>query len=127
MSEKQVDQYIAKFPPETQEQLEAIRAIIRKAAPKAEEVINYAMPGYKMNKVIVWFAGYKSHVGFYPTPGPIKEFAAALKRYKTTKGAIQFPLEEKIPAALVTKIVKYRLKEDAEQVKIKPVTKNKRS
>lgn len=113
----EVDRYIAQFPEETRVQLETIRAIIRKAAPKAEEIISYGMPTYRMNKALVHFAGYKEHVGFYPSPQPIVEFKKELAKYKTSKGAVQFPLDQKIPAALVTKIVKYRIKQDTAAVK----------
>lgn len=105
-----VDRYISRFPPETRAQLEVIRTIILKAAPKAEEVISYGMPAYRMNKVLVYFAGNKNHIGFYPTPKPIVAFKNELKKYKTSKGAIQFPVNQKIPVGLVTKIVKFRIK-----------------
>jgi uncharacterized protein YdhG (YjbR/CyaY superfamily) len=108
----EVDRYIAQFPEETRAQLETIRTLIRKAAPEAEEVISYGMPTYKLKKNLVHFAGYKEHIGFYPTPQPIVEFHKELAKYKTSKGAVQFPIEEKIPSALVNKIVKYRVKQE---------------
>jgi uncharacterized protein YdhG (YjbR/CyaY superfamily) len=114
-----VDQYIASFPKETQKLLKDIRKIIKKAAPKAEEVISYGMPGYKLNGSLVWFAGNKNHIGFYPTNGPIKIFKQDLVKYKTSKGAIQFPLDKPIPASLVTKIVKLRIRENNEKEALK--------
>lgn len=107
-----VDKYITRFPEKTRAQLEFIRAIVRKAAPKAEEVISYSMPAYKMNRVLVYFAAAKNHIGFYPTSTPIVAFKEELKKYKTSKGAIQFPIDGKIPVGLVTKIVKFQLRQD---------------
>lgn len=116
---KNTDEYIASFPKETQKLLEQLRVAIKQAAPKAEEVISYNMPAFKQNGVLVYFAGYEKHIGFYPTASPIVVFEEELAKYKTSKGAIQFPIEKNIPIALVKKIVKYRLKEDAEKAKIK--------
>ena len=115
----EVDRYIAQFPEEMRAQLKTLRTIIRKAAPKAEETISYGMPAYKMNKVLVYFAGNNAHVGFYPTPEPIVAFKKDLLKYKTSKGAIQFPADQKIPATLVTKMVKYRIKQDTAAKKAK--------
>lgn len=106
-----VDRYISEFPPATREQLENLRAIIMKAAPKGEEVISYGMPAYRQEKVLVYFAGYKNHIGFYPTSKPIVIFKNDLKKYKTSKGAIQFPIDGRLPVGLVTKIVKFRIKD----------------
>ena len=114
-----IDRYIAGFPAEVRVKLEDIRTIIRKAAPKAEEVISYGMPAYKQNSVLVYFAASKNHIGFYPTSKPIVKFKDQLTAYKTSKGAIQFPLDRKMPVGLVTRIVKFRIKEDAEKVKLK--------
>lgn len=110
-----VEEYISTFPKEVQQKLEQLRSTIQKAAPKAKEVISYNMPAYKQNSVLVYFAGYKAHIGFYPTGSPINVFKNELKEYKTSKGAIQFPIESDIPQALVQKIVAYRIKEDEEK------------
>ncbi len=104
-----IDDYIAGFPENTQILLQQLRAIIQAAAPKAIEVISYNMPAFKQQKVLVYFAAYKHHIGFYPTSKPIEFFANELKLYKTSKGAIQLPLDKKLPKTLLTKIVKYRL------------------
>lgn len=112
---KDVDSYIAGFPKSVQEQLETLRTIIRKAAPKAEEVISYQMPAYKQEGVLVYFAGYKAHIGFYPTTGPMKAFAKDLSPYKTSKGAVQFPLDKALPKTLITRMVKYRLQENKQK------------
>lgn len=110
-----IDLYIAQFPKEAQPRLEEIRTIIRKAAPKAEEVISYGMPAYKVHSVLVYFAGYKKHIGFYPTGDGIKAFEDQLGKYKWSKGAVQFPIDQKLPSKLITSMVKYRIKSDAEK------------
>ncbi len=110
---KNTDAYIAAADAAHQPALETIRTIIRKAAPKAEEVISYGMPAFKQHGVLVYFAAAKKHLGFYPTGSPTKVFANELKDYVTTKGAIQFPYDRKLPVGLITKIVKFRLQEDA--------------
>ncbi len=118
-----VDSYIAGFPPDTQEQLQHIRNIIKKVAPKAEEVISYQMPAYKLDGMLVYFAGYKGHIGFYPTPSAIKAFKDELSIYKGAKGSVQFPLGEKLPASLITKIVKFRIAENKAAALIKAESK----
>lgn len=114
-----IDEYIASFPKETQKLLKQLRATIKKAAPKAEEVISYQMPTYKLNGALVHFAGYEKHIGFYPTPSAIAAFKKDLAAYKSSKGAVQFPLDKPLPLALVTKIVKFRVKEDSEKAAAK--------
>lgn len=110
---KTVDEYIASFPKDVKEKLELIRETIRKNTPAATEIISYQMPAYKMNKVLVYFAAYKNHIGFYPTANPIKIFSKELSRFETSKGAVKFPLDKKIPLNLIAKITKYRVKEDS--------------
>lgn len=114
---KDVGSYIEKFPKEVQANLRLLRQTIKKLAPKAEEGISYGMPAYKLGGPLVYFAAFKNHIGFYPTPTGVKAFQKELSKYKTSKGAVQFPLTEKVPLALVTKIVKFRLKHIAEKVK----------
>jgi uncharacterized protein YdhG (YjbR/CyaY superfamily) len=116
---KNIDDYIASFPKDLQIILEQMRTIIRKAAPKAEEVISYAMPAFKLNSVLVYFAGYKNHVGFYPMPSAIIAFKKELSIYKSSKGAVQFPLDKPLPSALITKMVKYRIAENLQKAKAK--------
>ncbi len=112
-----IDDYINQFPDEIKSKLEKIRAAIKKAAPKSTEVISYGMPAFKQNKVLVYFAVGKNHIGFYPTPNPINVFSKELEAYKTSKGAIQFPLDKKIPLALISKITRFRVKEDLAEKK----------
>lgn len=108
---KNIDDYIAGFPKDIQTILKQIRETIRKTAPLAEETISYNMPAFKMKKVLVYFAAYKNHLGFYALPSGNKAFQKELSKYKTGKGSIQFPLNKKIPFDLIKKIVKFRLKE----------------
>lgn len=113
------DEYVSGFPKETQQLLKQLRAAVKKAAPAAEEVISYGMPGYKLNGILVWFAGYKKHIGFYPKANAIMVFKKELAAYKTSKGAIQLPLDKPLPLALINKIVKLRVKENLLKAKAK--------
>lgn len=112
-----VDQYILQFDTDKQLMLEQLRAIIRKAAPEAEEVISYQMPAYKLNRILVYFAAHTKHIGFYPTASGMKAFAEEMKEYKTSKGAVQFPLDKPLPAKLIEKIVRFRVKENLNKLK----------
>jgi uncharacterized protein YdhG (YjbR/CyaY superfamily) len=98
-----IDDYHLTFPKDVQIILQKLRKQIKKTAPKAEELISYNMPAFKLHSVPVYYAAYKEHIGFYPTPSPIKFFKEDLKKYKTSKGAIQFPLNEPLPMALIKK------------------------
>lgn len=111
---KSVDEYIESFPKDTQTLLNKIRIIIIENAPKAEESISYGMPAYKLNgKPLVYFGGFKSHIGFYATPTGHAEFANELSKYKQGKGSVQFPLDKAVPFELISSIVKFRVKENA--------------
>ena len=110
-----IDEYISGFPKGIQTILQQIRETIHKAAPKAEEVISYNMPAFKQKNVLVYFAAFKNHIGFFPTANPIAVFKKELVDYKTSKGAIQFPLDKKIPLSLISKITKFRVKDDLER------------
>ena len=116
---KTVNEYFAALPASTKAVLGKMRATIKEVVPQAEEVISYNMPAFKQNGVLVWYAAYKQHIGFYPTPGPIKTFAQELRQYKTSKGAIQFPIDKPIPGSLVKKIVSFRVKQNLEKAKAK--------
>lgn len=109
------DEYISGFSKETRKLLEQLRKTIRKAAPKATEVISYGMAAFKMNRVLVYFAAYPKHIGFYPTPSGIKAFQKELSAYKWSKGAVQFPLDKPLPQRLITKMVKFRVAEDQQK------------
>ncbi len=112
---KNIDEYIAAFPKDIQEILENIRATIRKAAPDAEEAISYQMPAFKLKGNLVYFAAFKNHIGFYPIPTGIKAFKKELSTYKQGKGSVQFPLDRPMPFQLISKIVKFRVKENLER------------
>jgi uncharacterized protein YdhG (YjbR/CyaY superfamily) len=107
-----VDEYIAAFPKEVQQLLQQMRATIKAAAPKAEELISYGMPGYKYHGVLVYFAAFKNHIGFYAIPAGHKVFEKELSKYKQGKGSVQFPVTKPLPLSLIIKIVKFRAKEN---------------
>lgn len=110
-----VEQYFAAFPPEIKKRMQQLRKTIKAAAPKAEEVISYAMPGYKYFGMLVFFAGYKNHIGFYPGAGGVVEFFKELSSYKSAKGSVQFPHDRPIPFDVITRIVKFRVKQNEEK------------
>jgi len=114
-----IDEYIANFPADIQEKLVKMRTTIRKAAPDAEEKISYQMPTFFLKGNLVHFAALKNHIGFYPTPSAIIAYAKELKRYISTKGAVQFPLNEPLPLNLVAKMVTFRVKENLQKAELK--------
>ena len=124
---KNTDDYIRQFPEKQQAALEQIRKAIKAAAPAAAEVISYQMPAYKQNGMLVYFAGYENHVGFYPTPSGIEAFKKELAVYKGAKGSVQFPIDQALPLGLIKKIVEFRIKENAGNVKLKPAAKKGKS
>lgn len=109
---KTIDAYINSFPGDVQELLHKMRATIHKAAPKAVEAVKYGIPTFVLNGNLVHFGGFKNHIGFFPGASGVKNFQKELKKYKTSKGTIQFQLDEPIPYALVAKITKFRIKEN---------------
>lgn len=110
-----MDDYISGFPEDKQELLQQIRATIKKAAPQAEEVISYGMPAFKQNGMLVWFAAFKNHIGFYPFPNGIEAFKEELAAYKGTKGSIHFPLDKPLPLDMIARIVTFRLSENMQK------------
>jgi len=116
---KTVDDYLSVIPSTTEVKLQQLRKAIKTIAPKAEEVISYNMPAFKLNGMLVWYAAYKNHIGFYPMASAIKVFKDDLAGYKTSKGAIQFPIEKAIPATLVKNIVRFRINENNEKAAAK--------
>ncbi|MBK8550968.1 MAG: DUF1801 domain-containing protein [Ignavibacteria bacterium] len=107
-----IDGYIKEYPKDVQLILAKIRDVIKKAAPEAEETIKYSIPTFTLNGNLVHFAAYKNHIGFYPAPSGIKAFKKELSAYKNSKGAVQFPLDKPLPLSLMSKIVKFRVKEN---------------
>jgi len=110
---KSIDDYVDRFPKETQQLLRKMRLTIRRAAPKAKESISYGMPTFTLDGNRVYFAAFKNHIGFYPIPSGVETFKKELARYKQGKGSVQFPIDEPLPLALVSRIVKFRMKQDA--------------
>ena len=117
--QNEIDLYIAGFPGNTQLRLRQLRTVILKTIPGAEELISYKMPAYKYHGMLVWFAAYKNHVGFYPTSSGIRAFNKEIAIFKNSKGAVQFPLDKPLPVTLIKKILKYRARENQEKAKLK--------
>lgn len=113
-----VDEYILQCPLEVQEILEALRKVIKESAPDAQEKISWQMPTYVLHGNLVHFAAHKKHIGFYPGPSGIEVFKNELSEYKSSKGAVQFPIGKPMPYELISRIVKFRVAEnikDAEE------------
>ena len=109
-----IEIYLQQFDGLKLKKLQEMRTILQKALPEAEECISYGMPAYRMSKVLVYFAGNKEHVGFYPTSSGIRKFEQELGDWKYSKGAIQFPYEKKLPKDLIMRIARMR-REEVEQ------------
>jgi len=109
---KTIDEYVASSPKSVQIILQKLRQTIRKAAPGAEETISYQIPTFRLNGCLVFFAAFKNHIGFYPMPAAIRAFKKELSRYGTAKGTVRFPIGEPLPLSLISKIVKFRVKEN---------------
>jgi uncharacterized protein YdhG (YjbR/CyaY superfamily) len=116
---KTIDDYIAGYPQDIQAILQKIRVTIKKAAPDAEETINYGVPTFTLKGNLVHFAAAKKHIGFYPTPTGIEKFKNELSVYEGAKGSVQFPLDKPMPLSLISKIVKFRVKENLERAAAK--------
>ncbi|MET0946414.1 MAG: DUF1801 domain-containing protein [Flavobacterium sp.] len=114
-----IDEYIGAFPNDVQEILEKVRMTIQKAAPDATEKISYSMPAFEQNGIVVYFAAFKNHIGLYALPTGHEAFKEELSQYKSGKGSVQFPFSKPMPYDLITKIVKFRVKENLEKVKKK--------
>lgn len=114
-----VKEYISKYPAATRKLLRQIRTTIKKAAPKAEELMSYGMPAFQYNGMLVWYAGYSGHIGFYPKPSAILTFKKELSGYKSSKGAVQFPLDKPLPLALIKRILQFRIKENLSKFALK--------
>jgi len=111
---KTIEEYIEAAPEETQEKLRELHDTIRQAAPQAKEALKWSMPAYSYQKILVTFAVFKHHIGFYPMPSVIKTFAKDLLKYKTATGSVQFPLDQKLPVSLIRRMVRFRVKESRE-------------
>jgi len=114
-----IDQYIAAFPPEVQAILQQIRLTISAAAPDALEAISYQIPAFKLNGVLVYFAAFKNHIGFYPPVSGDAKLEKAISRYAGEKGNLRFPLDQPIPYGLIERIVKLRVKQNLQKAAAK--------
>jgi uncharacterized protein YdhG (YjbR/CyaY superfamily) len=109
---KNIDQYIATFPKEIQELLEILRETIKDAVPGAEEAISYQIPTFTLNgKIVLHFAAFKKHIGFYPTPSGIETFRTELSSYEVAKGSVKFPIDKPLPLELIIQIANFRVNE----------------
>ena len=109
-----IEEYIAAASTEVQEKIQQMHECIRAAAPGAVEGLKWSMPAYSYQKILVTFAIFKNHVGFYPMPSAIKAFAKELAKFKTARGSVQFPLDQKLPVSLIGKMVRFRVRESKE-------------
>jgi len=111
-TEGTVDRYLGQFPPEVRKRLGELRSVIRACAPGAREKISYGIPTFDLEGNLVHFAGYAGHIGFYPGAAGITNFREELAGYRTSKGTVQFPLDRKLPVALIRRIVKFRVRQN---------------
>ncbi len=116
---KSFDDYLDRFPKEVQQRLQKMRLTVKKAAPQAREKISYGIPAFTLNGMLVWFAAFKKHIGFYPRTSAIAAFKKELSRYKGAKGSVQFPFDKPLPLPLISHIVKFRVKENLSRDKKK--------
>jgi uncharacterized protein YdhG (YjbR/CyaY superfamily) len=107
-----IDEYVASFPDDVQKILESIRATIKAAAPDAEEKISYQLPTFTLHGILLHFGAWRNHIGLYPAPSGIREFQKELSKYVSSKGAVQFPLDQPMPLRLIREIVKFRVAEN---------------
>lgn len=114
-----IDEYIAQFPQNIQKILEELRATIKASAPGAEEKISYQMPAFALKGILVYFAAWKDHIGFYPTSSGTQVFNRELSDYEYSKGTIKFPIEKPLPLDLISRIVKFRVAENIKKVEMK--------
>ena len=109
---KTIDEYIAAYPKDIRILLKTLRKAIRLSAPGAEETISYQMPAFRLKGILVYFAAFKNHIGFFPTASAVEAFKEELASFETSKGTVRFPLDKPLPIALVKRIVKYRVKQN---------------
>jgi uncharacterized protein YdhG (YjbR/CyaY superfamily) len=114
-----IDDYIATFPEETQKILQELRDTIKAAAPDAQEKISYQMPAFTLKGNLVYFAAFKNHIGFYPTPSGTEAFKHEISIYQGAKGSIRFPIDKPLPLKLISKIVKFRIAENLKKAERK--------
>ncbi len=110
-----ITEYINAAPKEARAKLREMRACIRESAPGAKESLKWGMPAFSYRRILVTFAAFKHHIGFYPTPSAVRAFANDLSKFATAKGSIQFPLEKPLPLPLIRKITEFRVRESIEE------------
>jgi uncharacterized protein YdhG (YjbR/CyaY superfamily) len=115
MKPKTVSDYISAAPKQTQKKLREMRAVLKKAAPGATEGLKWGSVAFSYKRILFTFAGFKKHIGFYPTPAVLKVFKKELKKFTTGKGSVQFPLDKPLPLTLIRKIALQRIKESKEK------------
>ena len=120
-----IDEYIGLYPSEVQDILTTLRKVIKELAPEATEKISYQMPTFAMHGNLVHFAAYKKHIGFYPAASGVAAFTDKLVEYKTSKGAIQFPIDKPLPYELIKEIVRFRVDENIKRAEEKLKKKKK--
>lgn len=116
---KNIDEYIGRYPKDVQAKLRKIRATIRTAAPTATEAISYQIPTFKLGGNLIHFAAFPKHISLFPTSSGVARFQKELAGYETSKGTIKFPLDRPIPYGLITRITRFRVKENSERAKQK--------
>ena len=118
---KSIDEYIGGFPKEIQKLLKEVRATIKKVVPEGEETISYSLPTIKLNgRYLIYFSAWKNHISLYPFSSAMEATMKEASPYKTSgKGTIQFPIDKPLLLGLITKIVKFRIKENLEKLKTK--------
>ena len=114
---KDFDNYLDRFPKDVQQRLQKIHLTVKKAAPQAREKISYGIPAFTLNGMLVWFAAFKNHIGFYPRTSAIAAFKKELSAYKGAKGSVQFPFDKPLPLPLISRMVKFRVKENLNKAK----------
>jgi uncharacterized protein YdhG (YjbR/CyaY superfamily) len=112
---KSITEYINAAPKEARKKLREMRACIRTSAPGAKESLKWGMPSFSYRRILVMFAAFKHHIGFYPTPSAVRAFANDLSKFATAKGSIQFPLEKPLPLPLIRKVTAFRVRESIEE------------
>ena len=117
MPPQRIPEYINAAPKEAQKKLREVRACIRTSAPGAKESLKWGMPAFSYRRILVTFAAFQHHIGFYPTPSAVRAFAKDLSKFATAKGSIQFPLEKALPLALIRKITAFRVRASIEEDK----------
>ena len=114
-----VDQYIHSLPPQSKAKMIELRALIKKTVPDAEELISYNMPSFNYYSRLVYYAAFKSHIGFYPMASGITAFEKEISKFKWAKGSVQFPIDKPLPTSLIIKIIRFRVKENKEKYELK--------